>query len=316
MNDQIIYFEPPSSIQNLLLSVGDVPYQVTTQYITSPSGVINNLTSQNVYITNITGPLNGLPTIRGATGPQGATGPSLVIMNTGAKRILTDVNETTINAEEQLMFDNINTTLTLGPNTSPIVPDVGLNNFIVSGEETDAEVNTVCFDTTASRQASYVQHFSRGNIATPVSVQQDDICGQYFVRGMATGPSNNPEFMDIAFMNVNADYSGAAANCVGGRLSFRTRGDTSNTSPASYGYPRMDITNTGLIRFYDTLGNVAYNFPQVKPSTGQILMATGTNGNLIWSQVIGQQGATGATGPQGIQGLSSGKNYYLNYNTT
>ncbi len=74
MNDQIIYFEPPSSIQNLLLSVGSTPYQVNTQYITSPSGVINNLTSQNVYINNITGPLNGLPTIRGQTGPQGVQG--------------------------------------------------------------------------------------------------------------------------------------------------------------------------------------------------------------------------------------------------
>jgi len=73
MNDQIIYFEPPSSIQNLLLSVGTTPYQVNTQYITSPSGVITNVTTNTIHITNITGPLNGLPTIRGATGAFGSS---------------------------------------------------------------------------------------------------------------------------------------------------------------------------------------------------------------------------------------------------
>lgn len=53
MNTQTIYFNPPTSILYLQQSVGTTPYQVNTQYITSPSGVISNLNVENVQTARI-----------------------------------------------------------------------------------------------------------------------------------------------------------------------------------------------------------------------------------------------------------------------
>ncbi len=44
----------------------------------------------------------------------------------------------------------------------------------------------------------------------------------------------------------------------------------------------MDITNPGVIRFYDTTGDPAYSFPQVRPTPGDLLVATGSSGALTW----------------------------------
>ncbi len=52
MNSQVIYFQPPSTISNLISSVGTIPGEIHTNYIQSYSGSINELTIQNNTITS------------------------------------------------------------------------------------------------------------------------------------------------------------------------------------------------------------------------------------------------------------------------
>ena len=230
--------------------------------------------SKDVWVSSREGSTNGnLVVIR----------PIPVINTAGSTRLLTSNDlGNFINAESDLTFDNSTNTLTLGPNTFSTLPLSGVNNLIVSGQDVHPEINTVCYQSsTPSFQPSIVQHFSRGTITEPQIVQQGDILGQYFSRGMSTGPSG-PIFMNTSMINFITDYTGVSGNCVGGIIDFRTRGDADAINPGSYGYSRATINNSGQVNFNDTVGNIAYTFPQIKPSNGQVLCATGPNGQLNW----------------------------------
>ena len=236
--------------------------------------------SNNVWVASRRGSSNGfLVVVR----------PLPVLNNSGDKRLITsDVYGNFMSAQPDLTFDNTTNTLTLGPDVLGLIPESGVNNLIVSGQDVFPEINTISFQSGSSvYEPAIVQHFSRGTISSPQVVQNGDILGQYFSRGMATGPSGLA-FMNTSMINFVADSNNTASGCVGGLIDFRTRGNNNNSNLGSYGYSRATIANNGQITFNTTSGSTGYIFPQTKPTDGQILSATGSNGNLTWQSGVWQ----------------------------
>jgi hypothetical protein len=213
-----------------------------------------------------------------------------VVNNSNSTYVLTSGGNGYINGESNLRYDNSTSTFYLGPSLSPYVDQDGINNMVISAIDAFPELNTAVFSSNGGQAPGIVQHFSRGSITGPIAPVTNDVLGQYFCRAMGTGPGSTPLFMNSCMLNFRADYSGASTGCVGGRIVARTRGNVDNTFAKTYGYSRMDITNQGLIRFYDNSGGsngtvdnqVAYVFPQSTPLNGQILGATGASGYLNW----------------------------------
>jgi hypothetical protein len=123
-------------------------------------------------------------------------------------------------------------------------------------------------------------------ISQPQVVEDGDVIGQYISKASATGPT----LMNTAMINFVSDYTDASTDCVGGLIDFRTRGNTDNDNSnlESNGYSRVTIANNGEITFNTSNGSTGYIFPQTKPTDGQILSASGSDGNLTWQSGVWQ----------------------------
>jgi hypothetical protein len=236
----------------------------------------------------------GSPGTSSNTGATGPTGASITISNSAYQRVLiSNTGGTGAIAMSNLTMDDNDITLRVGPYVTPnLVPDGSISNIIVCANNNHAELNTTTFG--AGWEPSVVQLHARGTLSSPQPVQQDDIIGQYFTRGFCTGAAGATQFTgafyNTSFINMRADYVGAAANYVGGRIIMRTKGDTTDT----YGKARLDITNAGLVRFYDDNNGVAYSMPQTVPSLNSVLYSTDNSGNLGWKDIITNNNYTGA----------------------
>jgi hypothetical protein len=232
-----------------------------------------------------------LPSEIGKTGPTGApgsasntgaTGPYMTITNGAIQRVLiSNTGGTGAIGMSNLTMDDSDITLRVGPFVTPnLVPDGSISNVIICADNNHAELNTTTFG--ANWESSVVQLHARGSLSGPQPVQQDDLLGQYFTRGFCTGAAGATQFTgafyNTSFINMRADYVGAAPNYVGGRILFRTKGNTTDT----YGKIRLDITNAGLVRFYNDSNLIAYTMPQTGPIENAVLCSTGSAGNLYW----------------------------------
>jgi hypothetical protein len=236
--------------------------------------------SNNVWVSSRRGSSNGNIVV---------ARPIPVVNHSGNGRLLTsDEYGNFMKGQSDLVFENTTNTLTLGPDTRSLIPKSGLNNLIVSAQDVFPEINAVCFQSNStSVNPSVVNNFSRGTISEPEVVQSGDVLGQYISRGMATGTSGLA-FMNTSMINFVSDYNGAASNCVGGLIDFRTRGNSNNSNLGSYGYSRATIANDGKITFKTSSGSTGYIFPQTKPTDGQILTSNGSDGNLVWQSGVWQ----------------------------
>jgi len=115
-------------------------------------------------------------------------------------------------------------------------------------------------------------------------VENGDIIGRYVSKAKGT----DTDIMTTSMINFVSDYNDASSNCVGGLIDFRTRGNSNNSNLGSYGYSRATIANNGKITFNTSNGSTGYIFPQTKPTDGQILSASGPNGNLLWQSGVWQ----------------------------
>jgi hypothetical protein len=160
----------------------------------------------------------------------------------------------------------------------PVVNHSGMGRIITSdnyGNFINAESNLTFENAT-----------KKLTISQPQVVEDGDVIGQYISKASATGPT----LMNTAMINFVSDYTDASTDCVGGLIDFRTRGNTDNDNSnlESNGYSRVTIANNGEITFNTSNGSTGYIFPQTKPTDGQILSASGSDGNLTWQSGVWQ----------------------------
>ena len=120
-------------------------------------------------------------------------------------------------------------------------------------------------------------------VSQPQTVENGDILGRYVSKSVVDSDS-----MNVCMINFVSDDTETSSGCVGGLIDFRTRGNVDNSNLESSGYSRATIGNDGKITFYAVNGADGYTFPQSKPTDGQILSTTGTNGELTWQSGVWQ----------------------------
>jgi hypothetical protein len=158
----------------------------------------------------------------------------------------------------------------------PVVNHSGLGRLVTSdnyGNFINAESNL-----------TFVKDLNTLTMAQPDAVENGDIVGRYVSRARGT----ETDIMTTSMINFVYDDTDTSLGCAGGLIDFRTRGYADASNLESNGFSRATIGNDGKITFNTSNGNTGYIFPQTKPTDGQILSATGSDGELTWQSGVWQ----------------------------